>query len=155
MRAHFKHNIRSYSGKLGNVVFYNYFNHQLCLVRKFGVSKATEAKENMKSIFLHINDLYWASAEAYREDLSSYAKRNAMENMARNPSLRQRMPNSKMLFSQCMWKWAKENPETVDLKTVTLDDMRSVDSPVCRVCTCVTAGYLKKVTGWEHMDKSI
>jgi len=155
MRVDFKYNIRSYSGKLGNVVYYNYFNYQLCLVRKFGCGGKTENKQKMKAIFLHLNALYWETSADYRSDLKTYALRNAMENPQRNASLRRRMPNAKTLFTQCMWKWAEENPETVDLKVITLDDMRSVDSPVCRVCTCVAAGYLKKVTGWERMDKLI
>ncbi len=155
MRVNFIYNIRSYSGKKGRVVYYNYYNYQLCLVRKFVYPTLNENHLRMQDIYLHLNELYLASNEGYREDLKTYALRNSMENPERNHVLRHKMPNSKVLFTQCMWKWAEANPQTVNLQTVTLAEMIALDSPVCRVCTCVSAGYLKQVTGWERMDKVI
>ncbi|PKN72579.1 MAG: hypothetical protein CVU50_06905 [Candidatus Cloacimonetes bacterium HGW-Cloacimonetes-3] len=155
MRVTFINGVKAYSGKLGEMVFYNHYNYLLCQVRQFTYPTLGENHLKMKDIFLHLNELYLEANADFRDDLKTYALYNSRENVSRIPSLRHKMPNAKTLFTQCMWKWAKEHPESVDLKTVTLTDMLAIDSPVCRVCTCVNAGYIKKVTGWERLDKII
>jgi hypothetical protein len=137
------------------MVYYNYFNYRLCYLRKFTAPTLGENHEAMKEINLNLNALYLTANAEYRDDLKVYCGRNAMENHRRSHALKHRMPTSKALFTQLMWKWAKENPESIDLKTVTFADMLALDSPVCRVCTCVNAGYIKKVTGWESLDRII
>ncbi|GAB1468691.1 hypothetical protein MASR2M64_14350 [Candidatus Cloacimonadota bacterium] len=155
MKVELKYNLRGYSGKLGNMVYCSYYNYRLCHSRIFTYPKLSENHLRMRDISHNLNELYLQASEAYRSDLQLYSRRNAMENQARSVALRKQMPGAKALFVQCMWAWAKANPEALDLKTITLTEMLALESPVCRVCTSVEAGYLKKVSRWEELTQLI
>jgi hypothetical protein len=155
MKVKLNNGCRGYSGKLGNVVYCSYHNYQLCLGRKYVFPKLGAQHQTMKEINLNLNAMYLAANPDYREDWKKYALRNSMENTSRSIGVHKRMPSAKALFVQCMWKWAKANPGLVELQNVSLEDLVRLESSLCRVCDCVEAGYLKKVTGWEYLSHSM
>jgi len=155
MKVELKYNLRGYSGKLGNMVYCSYYNYRLCHNRIFTYPKLSDHHLRMREINNNLNALYLQASEAYRQDWKKYAQRNAMENRSRCGGISKQPPPAKALFVQCMWAWAKANPEGVDLRSVSRADIISLDSPLCRVCACVQCGWLRKVTAWEKLTNQI
>jgi hypothetical protein len=151
MKVTLKYKLRGYSGKLGNMVYSSYYNYQLCHSRIFTYPMLTDTHNRMQEINNNLNALYMLSSEAYRADWKKYAQRNAMENRSRCGGIPKQMPPAKALFVQCMWAWAKANPELVDLRSVTKEDIINLDSPLRRVCACVQCAWLRRVSGWESL----
>ncbi|MDZ4122331.1 MAG: hypothetical protein U1C33_07900, partial [Candidatus Cloacimonadaceae bacterium] len=48
-----------------------------------------------------------------------------------------------------------ENPHEIDLRNIGIGEMLAMQSPLCRLSSCVAAGYLKPVSNWERLDKLI
>jgi len=109
----------------------------------------------MREINSNLNMLYLQASEAYRQDWKKYALRNAMENRSRCGGIHKQLPPAKALFVQCMWSWAKANPGLVDLRTISREDIITLDSPVRKVSTCVENDWLRKVTAWESLNNEI
>ncbi len=155
MRVGLKYNLRGYSGKLGNMVFCSNFNYKLCHNRIFTYPKLTENHIRMREINNNLNALYMLSSEGYRQDWKRYARRNAMENSSRCIGISKQPPPAKALFVKCMWNWARANPELVDLRSVSREDVINLDSPMRRVSACIQCAWLKKVTAWESLNHEI
>lgn len=148
-------NLGAYSGKLGEVVYISHYNYRLCHGRIFSPPKQTEQNLKIKEINANLNALYLQTTEGYREDLRRYALQNRIENQERTIALRKQMPGAKALFVKCVWAWARQFPELVDLQTVSLAELVSLEAPLCRVKDCIEAGYLRKVQNWERLDEFI
>ncbi len=155
MKVSFKLNLGAYSGKYRNVVYRQYFNYRLCHTRIFTYPKITEQNLRLKAINANINVLYQQMSDGYRDDLRRYATLNKMENQSRSPALRKQMPGAKAVFVKCLWAWAKSAAEAIDLSTITIAEMLAMAAPLCRIKDCVEAGYLRKVSNWESLDKLI
>jgi hypothetical protein len=155
MKVEHKFNLRSYSGKLGSMVYSSYFNYKLCHSRIFTYPKLTASHIRMREINNNLNALYMQASEAYRQDWKKYAQRNAMENRSRSWGILKQPPPAKALFVQCMWSWAKANPGVVDLRSVSKEDIANLGSPLLKLCACVQCGWLRKVTAWEKLDKQM
>ena len=155
MKVGLKYRLRGYSGKLGDMVYSSYYNYKLCHSRIFRYPTLTDTHSRMREINNNLNALYLQASDAYRLDWKRYSRRNAMENQSRCGGVQKRMPTAKVLFVQCMWKWAKENPGVVDLSKVTKEDIIRLDSPLRMVCACVQCSWLRPVTGWESLNHEI
>jgi hypothetical protein len=109
----------------------------------------------MRLIALNLDSLYKDANPLYIGDLKSYSAKNSKEHKPRIKEKASTMPSAKSLFIQCMWAWQKTDPEHIDLKSVTIDDMVTMSSPVCQVVKCVDEGYLKRVSGYTEYTHEI
>lgn len=155
MKVEFENGVSSYSGKYKEVVYQAWLSGQLCYARRNFYPTLGSVHEELKQISVNLNSLYLAASAAYRQDLAIYVRKNSVQHRARHKSLMHKMPTAKSIFISCMWQWAKTDPEHIDLKTVTLTDMVTTGSPVCKVSNCVLSGYLKRVSGYESLDNNI
>jgi len=155
MKVEFENGVSSYSGKYKEVVYQAWFDGQLCYARRNFYPTLGTVHEELKQVAVNLNNLYLAATEAYRQDLSTYARKNATENRPRVKKFLHKMPSAKSIFIKCMWEWHKKDPQHVDLKTVTITDMVTLGSPVCKVSTCVSNGFMKKVSDYEALDSNI
>jgi hypothetical protein len=148
MKVSFENGVSTYSGKYKEVVYQTWFNNRLCYARKYAYPTLGRVHDDMKEISLNLNSLYMDAHALYITDLKSYAEKNTRENLPKVTRFLHKMPSSKSLFIHCMWTWYESDPTHIDLKTVTLSDIMTLDSPVQTVSRCVIAGYLKPVTGY-------
>jgi hypothetical protein len=155
MKVAFKNGVSTYSGKYKEVVYQTWFGGRLCYARKYAYPILGEVQENMKEISTNLNGIYLLANPAYVEDLKAYAEKNSRENLPKVTRNLHKMPSSKSLFIHCMWEWYRSDPTHIDLKTVTLTDIVTLDSPVCKVRECVDAGYLKRVTNYDQYENPI
>jgi len=155
MKVEFENGVSSYSGKYKEVVYQAWFDGQLCYARRNFYPTLGTVHAVLRQVAANLNSLYLAADEAYRQDLCTYARKNYTQNRPSQKALMHKMPTAKSLFIRCMWLWSKSEEGHVDLKTITISDMVTLGSPACKVSTCVTAGYLQRVSGYESLDNSI
>ncbi|MDD4309859.1 MAG: hypothetical protein PHO32_05720 [Candidatus Cloacimonetes bacterium] len=155
MKVEFENGVSTYSGKYKEVVYQSWLSNQLCLVRKYAYPTLGEVHQNMSEISQNLNSIYLAANPLYLADFKTYAAKNARENVPRVKQLLHPMPTSKSLFIRCMWEWHLSDPGHIDLKTVTIADIITLDSTLRRVVGCVEAGYLKKVSGYNALNNNI
>jgi hypothetical protein len=149
MKVGFENAVAYYSGKYDEIVYQEWFKGKLCFARKYAYPELVKVHEDMRAIGLNLSLLYNLADPLYISDMKAYAKKNYTQNRTSIKRLMHKMPSSKALFVSCMWQWYKSDPVHVDLKTVTLDDIITLDSPVKTVKKCVEANYLRRVTGYE------
>lgn len=149
MKVSFENGVATYSGKYKEVVYQSWFSNRACYVRRYATPMSTVSQEDMKEISLNLNGLYLGAQSLYVTDLRAYAAKNQRENLPNSSSALHKMPSSKALFIHCMWMWHRTDPTHIDLKTVSLDDIMTLESPVQTVAKSVNAGYLKRVKGYE------
>ncbi|PKN73136.1 MAG: hypothetical protein CVU50_03790 [Candidatus Cloacimonetes bacterium HGW-Cloacimonetes-3] len=155
MKVSFENGVSTYSGKYKEVVYQTWFRGRLCYARKYAYPVLGVTHQEMREIALNLNTLYLDADSRYVSDLKAYAEKNKRENLPKVTLELHKMPSSKALFIHCMWDWYKSDPTHVDLKTVTLSDIVTLDSPVQTVAKCVNAGYLKRVTGYADYTHPI
>lgn len=155
MKVGFENGVAYYSGKYDEVVYQGWFKGKLCFVRKYAYPELVKVHEDMKAIGQNLSLLYDTADALYITDLKAYAKKNSMQNRSPIKKLMHKMPSSKALFVRCMWEWFKSDPIHVDLKTVTLADIMTLESPVQTVAKCVNAKYLDRVSGYESYTHPI
>lgn len=155
MKVGFENAVAYYSGKYDEVVYQEWMDGKLCFARRYAYPELGKVHEDMKLIGLNLSILYDEANPLYIDDLKAYAKKNYKQNRKPVKKLMHKMASSKALFIHCMWDWYKSDPTHIDLKTITLSDMMTLESPVCKVVDAVDANYLKRVTGYKDYDNPI
>lgn len=155
MKVKFSNGVSSYSGKLDEVVFTSWYQGRLCIVRKYSYPSLGANNSLMGAIIRNLNQIFDQANPLYREDFKTYAKQNGKENLPKANANLHQMPSARALFVKCMWMWHKSDPGHVDLETISLDDIISMESPVCSVVKCVNAGFLKKVRNYANLNHQI
>ena len=155
MKVTFENGVGAYSGKYDQVVYNSWNDGLFCLARKFRYPTLVLVHENLAAIAANLDALYKEADPLYITDLKAYARKNAKENFKKIKERAHPMPSSKALFIHCMYLWQKTDPTHIDLKTITLSDMMTLESPVCKVVNAVDAGYLKRVSGYKDYDHPI
>ncbi|HQM79627.1 MAG TPA: hypothetical protein PKV12_02840 [Candidatus Syntrophosphaera sp.] len=146
MKVKFKYGIRTYSGKLDELVFSSYRKGKLCIAREFVYPRITPHNNEIGSVGKNLGLLWAEGSDEFKSQLAMYAKLNATENVPAN----QWAPNAYALWVQLMHKWAADHDD-VDLKTLTVEDFAVTGITVSTVKNCVLNGYLKPVTGYDTM----
>ncbi|MCB5258367.1 MAG: hypothetical protein WC179_00465 [Candidatus Cloacimonadaceae bacterium] len=146
MKVKFKYGIRTYSGKLDELVFSSYRKGKICIARQFVYPRITAHNNEIGSIGKNLGILWAGGSDAFKTELAMYAKLNATENVPAD----QWASNAYALWVQVMHKWAADNDD-VDLKTLTYEDFVVTGTAISTVKDCVLSGYLKPVTGYDTM----
>lgn len=155
MKVGFENGVATYSGKYLEIVYQNWFDNRLCYARKYTYPTLSSQNQEIREIGQNLNKVYTEANAAYIADFKAYAEKNSRENRSKTKKFLHKMPSSKSLFVQCMWAWYHSDPEHVNLKTVTIADIVTLDSDVRTVKRCVEAGWLKKVTQYETYNHDI
>ena len=146
MKVKFKYGIRTYSGKLDELVFSSYKKGKLCIARQFVYPRITAHNNEIGSVGKNLAELWASGSSAFKAQLAMYAKLNETENVPAN----QWAPNAYALWIQVMYQWAAEHTD-IDLKSLTSEDFAVTGIAVSTVKNCVQNGYLKPVTGYNTM----
>ncbi len=145
MKVKFKYGIRTYSGTLDEMTYGSYRKHSLCIGRKHVKPALTVQNDIMGAITKNLHAIYLDASTGYKADLKAYAKQNGKENVKNT----QMPPNSYALFIKMMYAWQEDSGGTVDLSSITLEDIQSTNAAVGTVADAIDAGYLKPVTNYD------
>lgn len=155
MKVAFENGVSTYSGRYLEVVYQSWYSDRLCYARKNFYPTLGEQHQHMAAIAEHLNSLYLLADPLYVQDFKDYAKENQSQNLPKAKEKLHKMPSAKSLFISCMWQWQKSDPTHIDLATVSIDDIISMESPVQMVMKCVEAGYLKRVKDYASYTHPI
>ena len=142
MKVKFKYGIRTYSGKLDDLVFCRCYNDTVCIARKYVYPRFSE---QIVSISHNLATIWENGSSEFKAQLELYAKLNETENVPDD----QWAPNSYTLWIEVMYNWAADN--NVDLDSLTIEEFAVMGTAVRTVKNCVLNGYLKPVTGYDMM----
>ncbi|MCB5288013.1 MAG: hypothetical protein LHW64_09435 [Candidatus Cloacimonetes bacterium] len=148
MKATFSRGIGAYSGKMDGVVFCYYRREGVVLVRKYTYPKLTENNHRLGSVTTNLHAL--KPADGYKNDMRTYLGRyNALkQNEGRY------IRSWVNLYLKLMREMAKQD-STIDLITLTREDIFTKDLPCISVKKAVEAGLLPKVYDWQHLDREM
>jgi len=149
MKVLFKHLIQGYTGRMdGAVVYYNKFLNQT-IIRRLGKMKLGERHERFKAISQNIYGLN--PSQTYKDDLYRYAYELRKQKAHRYDGLL--VWNN--LYSKIMYAMAKAMPETVDLATLTREQIETDNLPCRTVKQAVEAELIPWVKGCETLINQI
>ncbi|MBW6514478.1 MAG: hypothetical protein K0B87_06965 [Candidatus Syntrophosphaera sp.] len=149
MRAYFKNMIQAYRGTCDGLVYY--FNPRLnrIICRPYTVPRATGQNLRFAAIAKNLKAL--KPSDGFKADLGVYA--NLHNGLARNYD--HRLQNWYNAFTRMMWNLARENPDTIDLATISRAYIELHDLPCRSVMRAVDAGLLPSVTGYELLNQEM
>ena len=137
MKVHFHYGIKTYSGKLDDIVFTMHNNKEICIARRYVIPKPGPAQSNFKTVATNLKTLWLAVKAGYKSDLALYAVQ--FNNM--------RPDNCNVgtysLFVKILYAAQKE--AEFDLRTCTYTDISASTSAVSTVKKAIEAGYLPSV----------
>ena len=142
MKVSFQYGLAGYTGKVDGLVFC--FNKELGRVyaRKNTYPRLTSENERIGSITSALFAL--KPSEAFINDLLPYRIRyNALRENRGQP-----MRSWSALYLKMMYNMAKQE-SSIDLRTITKEEIYSRDLPCISIKRAVDAGLLPKVYGYE------
>ena len=150
MKVKFKYGIATYSGKLDEMVYGSYNDGKLCIGRDFVYPTLNANHELLGSVGANLSAL-WAEASAgYKADLKTYAHRNKMDNVPKT----RLAPSAYALFIKLMYAWQADDPEHVELSSVTGTDVDSLGSKIASIKACVENGMLPAVSTFADLTEA-
>jgi hypothetical protein len=147
MKANMKEQIKGFSGKLDGMIYYYHPRLKKTLMRKAPKMPHQQMNEDYTVISRQIKAL--TPSDAYKYDFKGYL------NELKNHDETANYPSWYAVFTSMLWKMKAKYPDTVDLKTITRDQIEAENLPCRSVKAAVEDGLLKPVPGWELLNKLI
>lgn len=145
MKVLFKHLIQGYTGRMDDaVLYYNKFLNKVIL-RKLGKVRLGPHHDRFKAISQNIYSLQ--PSQSYKDDLYRYAYLLRRQKSHRYDGLL--VWNN--LYSKIMYNMAKAFPESIDLATLTRQQIETDNLPCRTVKQAVEADLLLWVNGYEEL----
>jgi hypothetical protein len=147
MKATVKEGIKGFSGKLDGAIYYYHPRLQRTLMRRAPKMPVQPQNEDYRAIARQIKAI--DPSPQYRYDFKIY--HSAL--MDKDASVR--YPSWYSLYVKMLWAMRTKYPGTVDLKTITRQQITDQNLPCRSVKAAVEAGILAEVPGYEHLDRQI
>lgn len=146
MKVTFKYGIKTYSGTLDEMTYGSYNDGGLCISRKH-VTPALTANNTLRgAIMKNLSAIYGSLSSSYKDDLKTYARKNA----ANVPS-HKLAPTSFAIWMKMMYLFSELDSGHVDLSTVTYTDLQTVGADIASIALAVVNGYLAEVSGADTL----
>jgi hypothetical protein len=142
MKVTFQYGLAGYTGKADGLVYCYSKELGRVYARRNTYPKLTAENERVGSITAALFAI--KPSKAYINDLYPYrARYNALRENHQHP-----MRSWSALYLKMMYNMAKEDP-TIDLRTLTREEIYSRDLPCISIKSAVEAGLLPEVFGYE------
>ncbi|MEF3694945.1 MAG: hypothetical protein V3576_06310 [Candidatus Cloacimonadota bacterium] len=148
MRAHFAWGINSYSGRQAGVVFCHYRRENIVLVRKYKYPTLTENNHKLGSITANLHSIQ--PSDGYKQDMKNYQWRYNTLRENEGKTIRSWVN----MYLKLMREMAKRDA-SIDLQTITRDEIYARNLPCISVKRAVEAGLLPVVYDYTHLDREI
>lgn len=143
MKVKFKYGIATYSGTLDDMTYGNYRAGMVCIGRKWVMPRMTDINEDLGAIGKNISSIYADVSEGYKSDLKTYAYLYGKQKTPKGKLA----PNGYALFVKLLYILQDENSGTVDLKTLTCNDIKTLFPEIVSIADAVENGFLPNLTG--------
>ena len=150
MKYVFEWPMRTMSGTRDKTTYMSFWDY-ICIGRRWVMPTATPQQETFKGIAQNLKSVWANAAPLYKGDLKTYAQKYRVEHLGPYDF----PPRSYALFIDMMYAWRDSDPEHVDLATVTIGDIISLDADVKTIARAVTAEFLAPVTDSDTLTNPI
>ncbi len=151
MKVKFNYGIKTYSGTVDEMTYGSYRKGNICIGRKHVKPALTIQNSTMGAIMKNLSSVYQLADPDFKDDLKTYSLLNSQQHVPNN----EMAPTAYAIFVKMMYAWQKDNPGSVDLSTVTIEDILSLPAPVINIHDAIGAGYLRDVNGSELLIEDI
>jgi hypothetical protein len=151
MKVKMNYPVRTLSGRVDDTVFGSFNDGGYCQSRKYVVPSYTAQNQIIGTAGKNLKDLYKAANADYITDLKTYCQRNKKQNVPRT----RKAPAPLAVFISMMYAWQKSDPLHVDLATVTIGDIITLDADVRTIARAVDGGFLKSLSLYSDLSADI
>ena len=150
MKYVFEWPVRTLSGTRDKTTYMSFWDY-ICIGRTWVMPAATPQQETLTKISQNLR-LVWKDANPlYKADFKTYANKFRTEKL--KPWVFP--PRSYSIFIDLMYAWRDSDPTHVELSTVTIADIVSLNAPVRTVSDSVDTGLLVPVSGYTLLNNNI
>ena len=150
MKVKFKYGIQTYSGTVDEMVYGSYRDDNLCIGREYVYPTLTANNHLKGDSVKNLASVYHNASENYVADLKTYCVRNG-QNVPKNKLI----PTAFSMFLKMMYAWYESDTEHVDLTTVTVADIVTLDADVRTIARAVGASFLPMVSVYDDLISGI
>jgi hypothetical protein len=154
LKVHFTNLVNYMAGRSDNTVLYGAFNRQFSISRAYTYPTLTADNHIKGSIMKNLASVWHNSAPAYVTDLKTYTTRYFTENLS-DPGFVSPPRSAFAFFIKMMFAWMASDPEHVDLTTVTVADVVSMDADVKTITRAVSAEFLPAIETSDDLTHPI
>ncbi len=147
MKATVKEGIKGFSGKLDGAIYYYHPRLQRTLMRRAPKMPVTDKNREYGNIAKQIKAIN--PSAAYKDDFKNYLNR------LREKDDTVRLPSWYSLYVKMLWAMQAKYPESVDLKTITREQIVAQNLPCISVKAAVEAELLPGIPGYQYMESHI
>jgi len=150
MKFVFEWPVRTLSGTRDKTTYMNFWDY-ICIGRTW-VMPATTPQQGTLTVISQNLRLVWKDANPlYKADFKTYAQKFRTEKLS--PYVFP--PRSYSIFIDLMYAWRDSDPEHIDLASVTIEDIVTLDANVRAVSKAVDAGFLAPVSDYNLLANDI
>jgi hypothetical protein len=153
MKVKFKYGIKSFSGKMDEMVFANYENYGITIGRMLPEDRELTENQSIMGTRMQLMGSLWnATALEFKSDMAAYAvKVSLMPERTGKVGI-----NGFSLFVMALYGASNDPESPMSLDNLSVDDLvLGSYTQIMDVKTMVENGYLPQVDGYEEYTASI
>ena len=152
MKVTFKYGIGTFLGKIDNSVFWPQKSGLASVMRKFTYPTLTIQNERIGLISKNLALIWHQIRSGWRADIYTYALRYYTQYGSEDMFDPARSPYA--FYTKAMWNIYKDDPDNIDLSTITIEDIRANDD-MQTVKKCIENGYLRSIDMYNDLIQNM
>lgn len=146
MKVTFKYGIGSFSGTVENATYWATARKTASIMRRWVMPTATDQNTELGTIATNLASIWAQVTPEYIGDMKTYCRKYFSENTNPEDPFASRTSTYAM-WVKMMYAFGKANDGTVDLKTITMSDIKSLyENELENISAQITEGYLSNVS---------
>lgn len=142
------------TGQIANGVYYRSISNRFGYMRAYVMPALTTNNALRGSIMKNLSVVWKDAAALYKADFKAYAAKARLIPIYGNDNS-VRANNGFAYFVKACQGWYDSSPTTVNLETITAEDISSLPAPIITVAGSVGAGFIDAVSGYEEYTNEI
>lgn len=153
-KIHFPATVAGISGTIGNGVYYRSPSIKFGYIRTWVMPTLNANNALRGAIMKNLADVWKSSLTGYKTNFKAYAAKARLIPIYGNDTS-VRANNGFAYFVKACQRWHDSSPSTINLETITAEDIASLPAPLITVAGAVNAGYIEAVPGFEAYTSEI
>jgi len=151
MKVKLKYGISTYSGTIDEITFSSYRNGTICIARKWVMPRLTDQNGRLGEIAQNLSELYGEISAGFKADLKRYAELYGQQKADKTKLI----PSAYAQFMKLMYAFAEGNGGSIDLSSITYNDIQTLFADIADMKTAIESGYLPDVKGSDELTEAI
>lgn len=151
MKVSFKYGIGYFSGTIDQAVYAPTAKKLGSYMRKHVIPRYTANNQEMGTVLKNIRSIWADVTSGYKAELKLYAAQHFVQLTPENDVWARPLSNFSW-FIRLLWLLKEENSGVIDLKSLTLNDIKTLWPEITSVAVACENGFLPMVTGCEDWE---